>query len=438
MTIRYLFIDLETTGLPITRNYARRCERYPNPKYNIVYDSSRILSVSLLEQHSGGQENEPELLIRDERELANVEFKTNKGKYKGRKCMSMMDIIERIYKRINPDPDIDPHKRVDGAPSFVGHNVLFDLNILANECLRCSAEAKPLIELDVYSKDIFSELHDIIMLAIKEYRYCCTLEMAKMIGIEDKDTQLSSVVRILNSNDNYCGELESLQYHESEDDVRACAFVFRIANLFMNQIPESIDAITDEVYDTFEKGSQQMKNTKFKLQLKLQYNTFEYYHNSLKSLYSVKYASGKSEFYIEDIPNEHIFSMDGKYVITDLNSEIATVSRSAMLVSDEVDYCVDCDKKLIGKGRCTNCCINDIIFEKTEEFIKMSVDNTIYTKLSDFKNTLPKHSFRRSRSLNIETIKSGRSITIPYLKALFYVNNRIYEYFSLKVGSAKV
>jgi len=422
METNYLVIDLETTGLPITRNYARRCERYPNPKYNIAYDQSRLLSISVLPT----TQTEPILFIRDDGEIPDsaYNYEANRGKYKSRKSAPMTDIICKLL----------PYFSVNNLV-FIGHNILFDLNILANECLRCSAESELLIEIGTYDRDIFSELHDIIMLAISEYRYRCTMEMAKMLGIDDKDIGLSSVVNVLNTDSNYCGEMLALQYHESEDDVKACAYVFKIINQFLNQIPKSIDEITDSIYDPHILGSTETA-TKYKLELKLKYNTFLFYHKKLNSARSVLYASERAEFFIEEI-NELLFSIDGFCTIIDLATNEKTVKYVPYLVVDYVDKCISCNTDTISDGknvRCTNCCINDYIFEKAEEFNKMN-SKSIHITASEFAAMIPKHGIRRSRRLNIETGKKGRSYSVPNDKASFYINNKLYEYFSLKIGS---
>lgn len=418
-----LIIDLETTGLPMTRNSARRCDKYPNPKYNIAYDQSRLLSISLLDLSL----NQQITLIRNENELDDSAFSVNKGKYAGKPCISMMSIIEQVNTYFSSDT------------IAIGHNVLFDLNILANECLRCSAKSESLIELGLYDRDIFVELHDKIIALIENCRYKCTLEMAKMLGIDDRNIGLSDVVNVLNTNSDYCGELKSLQYHESCDDVKACAFVYRIANSILNRIPKSIDDLTDTIYDPTTCGDESaIIDATHVVTIKLNYNVFYHYHESLKSLYSVLNASDRAEFYIKDIKKQRIFSLNGEYYVRNIETGTTETFHCLQLCDSYCSKCDTCGAEMVGEGRCSDCCKDDSVFEKVAIFISMPATDTLYISTSDVKMMVPKTSFRRKRFLEIETKKSGRRHTVPLTKIAYYVDNKIYEYFSLKIGSVKI
>ncbi len=94
---------------------------------------------------------------------------------------------------------------------------------------------------------------------------------------------------------------------------------------------------------------------------------------------------------------------------------------------------------MIGMAICDKC-INDDVFRFAEQFGAIEADFSNTISVTELKARLKdvKGNARRNGVLTIETHKKGRSLVIPLNKVEFYSANRLYEYFSIKVGSAKL
>lgn len=408
-----LFIDIETSGKPVRKAGCRRCESYPDPKYLIAYEKSRLLEITI-------KDTETLTLFCDITNLPKSSFTTNYDKYiGGTNTKSISSVLEDVY----------PH--IKSCDFVVGQNVLFDLNILASEYFRESANAQPLIEIGLLDEDIFMDAYEKIMLLIRECRYACTLEMATSVGVDPRFSRLADLVSNYNTDFNYRADLEELKYHNSLDDVIACEFVYGVINKFMNRIPQSIMDITDEIYPTSHLGDPDAK-TEHELELKLKPAIFDFYHEKLESQYSVMYGSGRCVFSIKEIKKVRLFSLDSKYKLD------GKTRYCNLLIDDYIDICGKCGSETIGSGYCSECsdAIN-VIFEKATEFINMKCDGG-WIKFTDVKSLIPKMKHKRSGFLELEIKKNGRSNTVQMEKISFYIDNRIYEQFSLKVGSVKI
>ncbi len=162
---RLLFIDIETSGLPLTRKRTRRTEKYPSPNINIAYDKSRLLTVSVeFVDHFSERKSDDHFPPgrKSDNDFVNTKswvrkplddacYTTNKGKYKG--DYDIKTILD----------ELTPYFACDYV---IGHNVLFDLNIIANEAYR-----------------INHPLYEHIVDIMKSCKYFCTLIMPYPTGL---------------------------------------------------------------------------------------------------------------------------------------------------------------------------------------------------------------------------------------------------------------
>ena len=414
---RLLFIDIETSGLPLTRKRTRRTEKYPSPNINIVYDKSRLLTASVeFVNHFSGRKSDDHFPPgrKSDNDFVNTKswvrkplddacYTTNKGKYKG--DYDIKTILD----------ELTPYFACDYV---IGHNVLFDLNIIANEAYRIN---HPLYE---YIVDI-----------MKSCKYFCTLIMAKMLGIEDRDISLSSVVTKLNVGDIYAST--SYSYHDSCEDVKATKFIFDVGTTKINAIPAEIDEITDIIYPPTTyvfSGTENTSGTENMLVMKVKEYAFNYYKKVFNASRAVYYASGKAEFHVTEV-SELPYTNDGLY---HLNGTTYDCNFDADGYETECESCGLPAISLVGEvvGSCSKC-INDNEFIAAQQFISMEANFDEIIVASEFKKTIPK-SGKRMATLVIETRKKGRSLVLPKNKVDFYMANHIYKYFSLTVGSSKI
>lgn len=401
---RLLFIDTETSGLPLTRKRTRRTEKYPSPSINIAYDKSRLLTVSV---KFVGTNNDHDFVdtkswLRKPLDKCDSCYTINKCKFKEEH--DIKTILDELIPYFTCD-------------YVVGHNVLFDINIIANEAYR-----------------INHPLYEHIIGVIKSCKYFCTLIMAKILGIDDRDISLSSVVTKLNVGDTYTSA--SYSYHNSDDDVEATKFIFDTGITKINAIPTEIDNITDIIYppEVHVFGTENTSDTKNTLVMKVKEYAFNYYKKVFNASYAKYYASGKAEFHVTEV-SEIPYTEDGLYYLNDVAYDC---NFDADGYETECGNCGLPAISLVGEvvGVCSKC-VNDNEFIAAQQFIEMEANFDEVVVASEFKKTIPK-SGKRMATLIIETRKKGRSLVLPKNKVDFYMANHIYKYFSLTVGSSKI
>jgi len=408
---RLLFIDLETSGLPLTRKGARRIDKYPSPTINIAYSRSRLLTLScnLCDFDGKLTSTYKKLWIRDNTDLDDASYTTNKGKYKG--DTPIRDIITQ-FNELEWD-------------YVIGHNVLFDLHILAHEAR------------------IVDECYKRIMSAINECKYFCTLTMSKRLGVDESRTKLCDVVSELNHD----GKPTSFTYHDSCDDVLATMMIFELG-MTMMYVPKSIDALTDLIYaavvaaaapdvadkvdkaavpDVADKVDKAAAAT-----ATLDEYAFKHYVSVLSPSHAVMYPSGRCVFTINhDRHITQMFSLDGTYTYNG-------VTYDCHLLCDEPGKC-PCGSAIIGSGLCTKCAVaEDVIIAAGDEFLAMKPDHSFVDSMSYVKTYIPKSTGKRMRCLPIEITKKGRSNMLPMNKVEFYVDKKLYKYYSMGVGASKI
>jgi DNA polymerase III epsilon subunit-like protein len=387
---KLLFIDIETSGLPLARKGVRRIDKYPSPSINIPYDRSRLLTFSCI---SCGGETRKVSLGRLESELSDDCYTANKGKYHGTSPMSTIANEVITY-----------FKECDYV---IGHNVLFDLNIIANEARRLE-----------------HPLYDVIVQIIDNCKYFCTITMAKLLGIDDCGSKLREVVTKLNTGDNY--KNITYKYHESDDDTLATKFIFDIGTKLIDIIPESIDAITDTIYEPVIIGDRDLVPNLF---MRVPPFAFYFYKKSLSAKLAIHYASGRAEYFIENgLGEDYIFTSDGVF-------QYNSVIIDCHFINGCEYTCDKCSHPILGVGLCRKCVCDDE-FRKAEEFKLMPANFDEILTINDFKKLRPEVG-RRMSCLDIETQRKGRSLMLPKNKVDFYLDNSIYKYFSLKIGASK-
>ena len=392
---RLLFVDIETSGLPMARKSVRRFDKYVSPDINIAYDKSRLLSMSIISDSTT-------TWYRNTSDLTDDAYTTNKGKYGNMTKHTITQLLSESLVHF---------KKCDYA---IGHNVLFDLHIIANEFHRAG------------DKDGYA----IVMAIINESRYFCTLMMAKMIGIDDKDIDLKSMVERFTSNSS------TYKFHESCDDVAATKLVFESGITKLHSIPPVVDDITDRIYPPIVFG--ELTKLPVYVTMKVNRTAFHHYVDLLKPLAYRYFVSGKFELRVSEeqrdsINPHHLMTLDGQCFIDGKHYD-------TRYIIDTMTYnCDVCNTQMLGIYICSSC-IDDSAFRYAEGFTSIEADFNDTTTAAELKARLKdiKGKARRSGVLPIETQKKGRSLVVPLNKVEFYLEKRLYEHFSIKVGSAKM
>lgn len=401
---RLLFIDIETSGLPLARKSVRRFDKYVSPDINIAYNKSRLLSLSVYAD--GEWLHHSDVTIRKDwyrstSDLTDDSYTTNKDKYRDKPKHPIATLLSEslVY-----------FKECDYV---VGHNILFDLHIIANEFHRIGHDG-----------------YAVITAIINESRYFCTLMMAKMLGVDDKDIDLQSMVKRFTNASGFA-------FHDSRDDVMATRLVFESGITKLNSIPAIIDDITDRIYPPTEFGD----CSGCHIVMKVNRMVFHYYVDILKPLAYRYYVSGKLELYIskEQLAklNTHLLmTLDGQCHISNGTNR---ASNTRYIIDTIVYNCDICNSQMVGMSICDGC-ISDSVFRFAEQFETIKADFSDTITIAELKARLKdiKGSSRRNGVLAIETQKKGRSLVMPLNKVEFYIEKRLYEHFSVKAGSTKL
>ena len=121
-----LFIDTETTGLPVTKNLNLKWGEYPGYKLLNRYDSARIVQLSyMITDNSFNEKELHDYIIKKENfDIANSQF-------------------HGITNEISIDKGIDFDKAFDifyenlkSVTHIVAHNIAFDINVIKSELYR--------------------------------------------------------------------------------------------------------------------------------------------------------------------------------------------------------------------------------------------------------------------------------------------------------------
>ena len=117
-----IVFDLETTGLPITPGFM---QYYP-PNETKYYDSSRIVQIAYIKLDENNQE-----IYRKNKLVKPLDFKITNSTFHGitqEKAMKEGEEMKDILASLVSD--------LKDCKVLIGHNILFDYNILLSECYR--------------------------------------------------------------------------------------------------------------------------------------------------------------------------------------------------------------------------------------------------------------------------------------------------------------
>lgn len=122
MSDHILFIDVETTGLPITRGY----DKYYSPEETQYYDKSRVIELAYAICTYDGKliEKYNELIIPDGFNIENTHIHGIKEEDAYKYGKYIKEVLDRLC--------VD----LDKVSTIVAHNINFDMNIILAECYR--------------------------------------------------------------------------------------------------------------------------------------------------------------------------------------------------------------------------------------------------------------------------------------------------------------
>ena len=177
-----LFIDTETNGLPITKNYS-----YYNPKNTKYYDKSRIIDIAyIIYDENNVKVKEVTSLIKpdgfliENTDIHGITFENamNYG-------LNIKDILQEFYI------DLCEYN----VTTIISHNINFDINIILSECYRLK----------------FNDLINTILKINKE----CTMNIGKNYMKSNKNPKLIVLYEFL-------FHKEIIQEHRALSDTKIC------------------------------------------------------------------------------------------------------------------------------------------------------------------------------------------------------------------------
>ena len=184
MNQKIAFLDLETSGLPVTKGF----NRYHDPKESIFYDPSRIIEIGIVVcQHGVVMVRESFLIKPDDFTIHNSHIHGISQQEAENNGFPIKKVLDNVFKMLSD------------VSKIVCHNKGFDINILLSECYRyqCNELAQRIINME---QD-------------------CTMEMGKQYMNVKKSPKLIELYEHLLK--------EKLdQKHRALDDAEACRECF--------------------------------------------------------------------------------------------------------------------------------------------------------------------------------------------------------------------
>jgi len=176
------FFDTETTGLPLKRS------RWGLPSYKDLdaYRDVHLCSIAwIIEREDGTTESEYHLLKPDIYHINNSEFHGITHEMAEEQGISYSSLISRLESLFMEK----------GPWSFVGHNVNFDRNVLANAILRRGNQ---------HFAEFVGKRHSV-----------CTMNLAKKVMHMEKYPKLIELYKRLFDGKEFTGQ------HNARDDIQA-------------------------------------------------------------------------------------------------------------------------------------------------------------------------------------------------------------------------
>ena len=176
-----MFVDVETTGIPVSKDY----DRYHHPSKLKYYEKSRIVEIAyIICDQNKDIVKQVSLIIKP------TNFTIENSHIHGITQEDANDIGENINQVIE-EMNID----IENVNTIVSHNLLFDLNVILSECYR------------IDHKDIIQKL--------KKTNHICTMYQGKDVMNSIKSPKLTELYNHLFQN-------EFDQKHRALSDAQAC------------------------------------------------------------------------------------------------------------------------------------------------------------------------------------------------------------------------
>lgn len=180
-----MFLDIETTGLPIMAGY----DKYHNPRHIEKYDTSRIIEIGyIIANMSGDIYIARSSLIKYDKPIPNTHIHNITN-------VMLINSISIATALLQLNDDIT-YNNID---RIVCHNVLFDMNILLSECCRASL--------------------DELAYKLNAIQLICTMREGKKHMAVDKFPKLTELYKHLYDED-------IKQRHRAIDDARLCMLCY--------------------------------------------------------------------------------------------------------------------------------------------------------------------------------------------------------------------
>lgn len=188
MDIKNIIFDLETTGFP---QRMAGYDNYYHPSKTKYYNSSRIVSISMIIEHNSDKDNTIiDFIIKpDGYSIDNSQFHGITNEIANEKGISMNDMLDNIAEYF------------ESNPLLIAHNIIFDYNILLSECHRLNK----------------TELIN----NITKCKAYCTMKKSKNLLKLNKYPKLSELYTLICNK-----ELDSSKLHTSEYDTQLCYDIY--------------------------------------------------------------------------------------------------------------------------------------------------------------------------------------------------------------------
>lgn len=178
---RIMFIDTETTGLPQTIGF----DNYHHPSIVEKYNSSRVIEIGYLIYENGKLDKEfNSLVVPDNFVISNSHIHGITQADAENKGNSIVEVFASLLKDL------------ENVDYIIGHNIMFDINIILAECYRYKFEK--------------------LINKIEKTQTKCTQKIGKKKMSLYKYPKLIELYKFLFSN-------ELKQDHRALSDAKACA-----------------------------------------------------------------------------------------------------------------------------------------------------------------------------------------------------------------------
>lgn len=122
---KIMFVDTETTGLPITIGF----DNYHHPSNTDKYNTSRVIELGYMIYENDKLIKEfDSLIVTDNFKISNTHIHGITQTDADTKGISIVEVFSEMLKDL------------EGVDYIIGHNILFDINVILAECYRYKFE----------------------------------------------------------------------------------------------------------------------------------------------------------------------------------------------------------------------------------------------------------------------------------------------------------